>query len=114
MAQNGSGLGSLYSTVLRQSIRVVLFVVLVALLLGVLYIPITLGLALVTLLSPALGSSLAALSVFVTFFAFIYLYFVVPALVLDDLAVRSSMRQSVKLVRSNFIATFGFVLIDAI
>lgn len=100
---------------LRESVRhagrVLLLVFAVVLLLLFIYIPLSIGLALVGLVSAALSSTLALLAGLMTMVFFFYLYFAVPALILDDVSVRNAMVQSVQLVRRNFLPTFGFVVL---
>ena len=48
---------------------------------------------------------------FMTMLLFVYLYFAVPALIMDDLGVRAAIVQSMQLVRSHFLPTLGFVLL---
>jgi hypothetical protein len=97
--------------VLRHSLMVLLYVVLliVALLVG--SIPITLAVTLLALVSPIIGSLLVMLLSGTVLVLFFYLYFVTAALVLDNLPVHRAIAQSFVLVRNNFWATLGFVLL---
>lgn len=106
-----AGIGDFAWRVFRQSLRVVLFVLTVLFLFLLVLVPLLFGLTLVSLLSPALGSLLAVFVGAMSIVVFFYLYFVVPALVLDDLGVRAAMVQSIQLVRSNFVSTLGFILL---
>ena len=111
---NGPKHGSLrefLGNVARHTVRVLLFVVTVALLLLLVYLPLSIALALVSMLSVGLSSLLGLMAGFMTMLLFVYLYFAVPALIMDDLGVRAAIVQSMQLVRSHFLPTLGFVLL---
>lgn len=103
--------GAFLLDVVRHTGRAFLLVVVIALLLALLYIPLSLVLGLVGLVSAGLSSTLALLAGLMTMVVFFYLYFAVPALIVDDLPVRTAIMQSVQLVRSNFLPTLGFVIL---
>jgi hypothetical protein len=65
-------------------------------------------------LSPALGSAAVLLLSGLSIVFFFYLYFVTAGLVLDNLPVSQAVVRSVLLVRHNFWATLGFVLVTSV
>jgi hypothetical protein len=95
----------------RRWMLVVLFLLLTIFLLLAVYIPASIVIALIALLIPAISSLLVLLLGGITFLLFFYLYFVVVALVLDDLSIFDAVMCSMRLVRTNFWATLGFVLL---
>ncbi len=103
---------SFLQIVARQWVMVVLYLLLLLALLTVGAIPALVATAVISLISPVLGSFFAVLfsgSILVLLF---YLFFVTAALVLDNLPVHLAMMQSIALVRNNFWATLGFVLLS--
>lgn len=111
--EKGSASGFV-SLVLRHWMRSILFLVGVVALLLAIYIPATVGVSLLMLISTALGFFamflLSGLIVLVLF----NLYFVTAGIVLDDLAVRPAVVRSVILVRYNFFPTLGLILITTL
>ena len=107
-------LNSLASRIVRHWLRTIGFLLFVTLGLTMIYIPGMLGITVLTLISPMLGS--AALFLFIGLIVVImfYLYFVTTALVLDDLAIGQAVRRSIHLVRYNFWHTVGFVLLTSL
>jgi hypothetical protein len=103
--------GEFVSVVLRHWGMALLYVALlvVALLLG--SIPIALAVTLFSLLSPLVGSLLLMLLSGVLLIILFYLYFVTAALIMDNLPVHRAIVQSFVVVRNNFWATLGFVLL---
>jgi hypothetical protein len=97
--------------VIRHWLWAMLFVVLAAILVAVGTIPATLGVTLLTLLSPALGQVLMFLFMGGLFILFFYLYFVTAALVVDNLPLYGAVVRSYQVVRHNFWATLGLVLL---
>ncbi|MBX2997049.1 MAG: hypothetical protein KF893_00960 [Caldilineaceae bacterium] len=95
---------------LRHWLRTLLFVVGVFLLMMIIYIPATIGMTLLMLFSPALGSGAIVLMSGLSVVVFFYLYFVTIGLVLDDLPISQAVIRSVMLVRHNFWTTLGFIL----
>jgi len=98
--------------VLRHWLQVAGFVVLIAVALMLIYLPISLFVGLVVMLSPAIGSALAALAGAITLLVFFYLYFVVAALVMDNTPLPAAILRSLRLVRDNFWSTLGFILLS--
>jgi hypothetical protein len=103
--------GEFAVAVVRHWLMVLLYVVIlvVALVLG--SIPITLAVGLMSLISPFIGSLLLMLISGTVLVLFFYLYFVSAALILDNLPVHRAIVQSFVLVRNNFWATFGFIVL---
>lgn len=91
--------------------KVLLFTLLTVMALLALYIPIGLLVAIMTLVSPGLGSALAVGAGGLTLAVFFYLYFVTPGIVMDGLGVRAAVAQSFRLVRAQFWSILGFVLL---
>jgi hypothetical protein len=112
----GSGPKSLNSAesvvmVIRQWLLIVLFVILVAILLLAISIPVLLGSALVSLVSPVLGSVFVFLLSGAVIILFFYLYFVTAALIMDDIPLHLAVMRSFTLVRNNFLPTLGFIIL---
>lgn len=103
--------GEFLTSVLRHTGRVLLFVVTVGLLLMLFFIPLSFGLGLIGMVSIGISSTLGLVAGFMTMVFFVYLYFAVPALIMDDLQVRPAIMQSMQLVRSNFLPTLGFFML---
>lgn len=97
--------------VMRQWLMVLLYVVLLFIVLLAASVPVALATALLTLVNPALGSVVILVFSGAVLIVLFYLYFVTAAVVVDDLPVHGAMHQSFVLVRSNFWATLGFVLL---
>lgn len=97
--------------VVRQWRMVVLYVVLLFVAVLAVTVPVGLLMGLVSLFSPGLASLIALLLSGAAMVISIYLYFVTAAIVLDDLPALTAVRQSLAVVRSNFWATLGFILI---
>ena len=104
----------LLTAVLRHWLQVCGFVILVALGLALIYIPISLLVGLIMVFNPALGSAVAGLAGAVTLVVFFYLYFVTAALVMDNASLPAAMLCSLRLVRENFWATLGFILLSTV
>lgn len=104
-------IGEFVGVVARHWLMVLLYValVLVALLVG--SIPITLAVALLTVVSPLIGSLALMLFSGTLLVLFFYLYFVSAALIMDNLPVHRAIMQSFVLVRNNFWATLAFVVL---
>lgn len=94
--------------------KVLLFALLTVAALFALYIPISLLVAVTTLISPGLGSALAVGAGGLTLAVFFYLYFVTPGIVMDGLGVGAAVAQSFRLVRAQFWTILGFVLLTNI
>ena len=103
--------GDFLGVVVRHWVMVLLYVALVIVALLVGSIPITLATALLSLISPVLGSLVFMLLSGTLLVLFFYLYFVTAALIMDNLPVHRAITQSFTLVRNNFWATLGFVVL---
>jgi hypothetical protein len=103
--------GEFAGVVLRHWLMVLLYV---ALLLGALIvgsIPIAMAVTLFSLINPFLGLLVLTLPSGIILVLLLYLYFVTAAVVMDNLPVHRAIAQSFVLVRNNFWATLGFVLL---
>lgn len=111
-------INNLARRVVRHWLRTIGFLVIVSFGLLMIYIPGMLGITVLTLISPALGSG--AFLLFGSLFGglviviLLFLYFVTTALVLDDLAIGHAVRRSIHLVRHNFWHTLGFILLTSL
>lgn len=103
--------GAFLTAVLRHSLMVLLYVILLvgALLIG--SIPVALAVTLFSLISPLIGSMILMLLSGTVLILFFYLYFVTAAVVMDNLPIHRAIAQSFVVVRNNFWATLGFVLL---
>lgn len=97
--------------VFRHWLQVMGFVILVTVTLFLIYLPISLLVGLVMVFSPAMGSAVAALAGAMTLVVFFYLYFVTAALVMDNTTLLAAIQRSVRLVRENFWATLGLLVL---
>lgn len=105
---------SFVNNLIRQWLQVIAFILLVALLLLVIYIPLSVVVSLLTLFSPALGSFLAVASGGLSIIIFFYLYFVTAGIVMDNLSALEAIKRSIQLVRANFFATLGFFVLSTL
>jgi hypothetical protein len=103
--------GAFATTVVRHWLLLLLYVAILvaAVLIG--SIPIMLAITLLSMISPFIGSLLFMLISGTLLVVFFYLYFVSAAVILDNLPVHRAIIQSFVLVRNNFWATFGFVVL---
>lgn len=108
----GSSGGQVAVAVLRHWLQVIGFVIIASLALLVLYLPISFIVGLMMLVSPAIGSAAAALAGAMTLVVFFYLYFVTAALIMDNVPLGVAIMRSIRLVRENFWATLGFILLS--
>ncbi len=99
--------------VFRHCVRILGFVLVAGIGMFLAYIPLSFGVGIVALVSPPVSSVLVILLGGVTLVAFFYLFFVVPAIVMDDLTIFGAIKQSFSLVRSNFVVTLGFVFLTS-
>lgn len=99
------------ATVLRQWLQVLLFVLLVMGGLLAIYIPASIGIALLSLISPALGSFAGLVLGGLTVASVFYLYFATIGMVMDNLSIRVAVTRSFGLVRHSFWPTLGFVIL---
>jgi hypothetical protein len=97
--------------VVRHWLLVLLYVGALFALLAAGLVPITAGIALLGLLSPALSFMAGWLLAGVVMVLFFYLYFVTAALILDNLPLHTAVAQSFVLVRNNFWAVLGFIIL---
>ncbi len=112
--EKNPSLGSLVRMVLRHWFRAVIFVLVVAVALLLLYIPGALAAGLLGLIHPLAGNLVGLLLSGLTLALFLYLYFVPVAIVLDDLPLRTALWRSMTLVRHNLGATLAFVLLTTL
>ena len=108
----GSSGGQVAVSVLRHWLQVIGFVIIVSLALLLIYLPISFIVGLMMLVSPAIGSAAAALAGALTLVVFFYLYFVTAALIMDNVPLGVAIMRSLRLVRENFWATLGFILLS--
>lgn len=99
------------AVVIRQWLQVMAFVIVTGLLLLVVYVPISLIVGVLMLISPSLGSAAAFGAGALTLIVFLFLYFVSPALVMDNVLLPAAVRRSVLLVQQNLWPTLGFVVL---
>lgn len=111
---SGMAVGAFVGAVIRQWIQVIGFVLIVFLALIAIYVPLSVGIAFFSVLSPALASFLALASGGVTLVIFFYLYFATAGIVMDNLSAPAAISRSVTLVRTNFLPTLGFVAVSMI
>ncbi|MFO7633118.1 MAG: hypothetical protein R6W76_11285 [Caldilinea sp.] len=100
--------------VIRQWLQVLAFVALVTLLLMAIYIPLSIGVGILSLLSPAMGSFLAVASGGLSLIVFFYLYFATAGIVMDNLSAPSAIKRSVQVVRTHFFPTLGFAVLSTL
>ena len=113
-AQKALSINILAGRIVRHWLRTIGFLVFVTLGLMMIYIPGVIGVTVLALISPVLGSGALFLFVGLIVVVLLYLYFVTTALVLDDLAIGHAVRRSIHLVRKNFWHTLGFVLLTTL
>jgi hypothetical protein len=104
--------GELPRLVSRYWVRMIVYLVGLVLLLIALFVPMTLAIAVLSLVSSGLTALLAFLFGGLTLVLFLYLYFVPAGLILDDLGLWPAVKQSFQLVRDNFWATLGLILLS--
>lgn len=110
-ATKAAGLGEFVQTVLRHWFTMMLFVVVVVVLGLSAGVPLSIGIGLLSLISPAVTVlSIPVMGGLMLLF-FFYLYFVTAALIVDNLPIHRAIYQSFRLVRDNFWATLGFVIL---
>jgi hypothetical protein len=97
--------------------QIAIGLLLLAALLGFL-VPATFGLALVSLLVPALGQLLASLlaigTLWLSLWFLLHLYFTVAAVIVEDQGVLQAPWSSFQIVRRFFWSTLGFILISTL
>jgi hypothetical protein len=77
-------------------------------------VPVGIGTALLSFVSPALSGLLFFVFMGSVLVVFFYLFFVTAAIVLDDLPVHRAMVQSFAVVRGNFLGTLLFIVLTSI
>ena len=113
------GMAAVRSSVLAgraiaQWLQVIAFVLLVALLLLAIYLPLSVVISILTLISPALGSLVGLGSGALALVLFFYLYFATAGIVMDNLSAPGAIKQSFLLVRTHFFATLGFFALSTL
>lgn len=107
----GARAGRFAVSVLRHWLQVIGLVAVAVITMLLVYLPVSLAVGLVMLISPAAGSAIAAAAGVMTIVVYLFFYFVVPGLVMDDLALTTAIGRSVRLVQEHFLATIGFFLL---
>jgi hypothetical protein len=97
--------------VVRRSLQIIAFLVLLALAILVLLVPMSIGMTLLALVAPGLASLFGFVFGGLVLVLLFYLYFVPAGLILDDLRLPRAVVQSFSLVRANFWATVGLLLL---
>lgn len=95
----------------RRWLLTLLYTFLVGFAFFAVYTPAILGISLIMLLLPALGSGLIFLLGGLTFVVYFYLYFAIIGFVVDDLSIFDAVVRSMRLVRHNFWSTLGFIVL---
>lgn len=106
--------GARVRTIFRQWGLILLFVCLLGVILLLGAIPTFFAAGLLSLIYLPLGSIAALLFGGAVLIILFYLYFVTAGLVLDDLPLPAAAAQSFRLVRDNFWATLGFLVLTEI
>lgn len=106
--------GEFVRLVLRQWLRVMIFLVVLFVLLVAGALPVMIGSALLAFLSPALTSLFLFVFLGAVLVLMFYLYFVTAAIVLDDLPVHRAVFQSFAVVRGNFTATLLLIVLTSL
>ena len=106
--------GALAGKALVQWLQVIAFVLLVTLLLLAIYLPLSIVISIVTLVSPALGSMVALGSGALTLVVFFYLYFATVGIVVDNLSAPTAIKRSFQVVRTHFFPTLGFFTVSTL
>ncbi len=112
--QKAVSIDDLAGRIVRHWLRTIGFLVFITLGLSMIYIPGVLGITVLAVISPMLGSGAMFLFMGLIVVILLYLYFVTTALVLDNLAIGHAVRRSIYLVRYNFWHTAGFVLLTTL
>ncbi len=95
----------------RHWLRVVGFIAGLVVLMFAVYMPASIFVSLVALALPAFGLGLASFLGLTTLILFLFLYFVTPAIVLDDLGVWAAVALSLHLARRSFWSVLGFAIL---
>lgn len=102
-------IGEFLTGVLRHFGRVLGFVI-VAMIVGlVASVPASILVAIFLLIAPAAAMGFAFLGQVVVLVIFLYLYFMVAAIIMDDMPIMAAVRQSLRLVQLNVSRVLGFV-----
>ena len=105
-------MGEFLANTFRHWGRVLIFVTVGLLAMIVLLIPLSLVASILMFILPGAVLGLTAIGGGLDLLIFIYLYFMVAAIIMDDLAIRAAIRQSLRLVQSSFFRVLGFVAIS--
>lgn len=97
---------------LRNLLKVVTFVGLLMIALLALFAPVSIGVTLLALIAPGLTTLLAFLFGGFIMVLLVYLYFVPIGMIMDDLRLFNAIGQSFRLVRQNFWATLGLLVLS--
>jgi len=111
-AEKRTDWGQFLRVVLRHTLKILLFLLIVAVAFVILLIPVSIGISLITLALPGLTPVFAFVFGAVMMIVILYLYFVPIGLILDNLRLRTAITQSFRLVRDNFWATLGLILLS--
>jgi hypothetical protein len=106
-----SAAGAMGRTVLRHWLMILAYIALLIVVLVAASVPALLAVGVLSLVSPTLSSILVVLLSGALLVLFFYLYFVTAAIVLDNLPAHLAVAQSFTVVRNNFWATLGFVVL---
>lgn len=102
----------------KHSLRFVGLILLLLMALIGLLLPLSLLVAFLTVIVPAVGQGLASLlavgTTWLILWMGLYMYFAPGALVLDDAPILKALGNSVRLVRAMFWGAFGFVLLSIV
>lgn len=105
-------IGAFFANVFRHWGRVLLFVVVGLIALAVLLIPLSILASILMFFVPSAFLGFTAIGGGLELLIFIYLYFMVAAIIMDDLSIRAAIFQSFRLVQSSFWRVLGFVFIS--
>jgi hypothetical protein len=98
--------------VIRHWLQLIAFLALLAVALIAIFVPLSIGIALLSFISSGLTTLLAFVFGGLIMMLFLYLYFVPAGLILDDLRLPRAIAQSFRLVRDNFWSTLGLILLS--
>jgi len=108
-------LGAIVSRSGRNYVRLLVLGIAMVCLSMAVGIPVTLFLALISLVSPAASAFLASvfglIVLWLILWVLFYLFFVVDALVLDEVGLRRAIISSIIVVRSGFWSAIGFIVL---
>jgi hypothetical protein len=99
---------------MRHALQLVALIGLFVGALMAIFLPVSVGIALVGMILPGITVVLSFLLSGLTMVLVLYLYFVPVGLILDNLRLRQAIAQSFRLVRDNFWATLGLILLSGL